>query len=123
MARFRSLRASPALGRVVRQYHEHLTPRGRYLLWATTAFALVGVDTRRTQVFELFAIAFALLVVALVYAPRIARMARTAAVEIATRDFVTIARLRGETSWSVMRRELLPNATGAATPATREQLV
>ena len=51
------------------------------------------------------------LVVALVYAPRIARMARTAAIEIATRDFVTIARLRGESAWSVMRRELLPNAT------------
>lgn len=50
--------------------------------------------------------------VALVYAPRIARMARTAAIEIATRDFVTIARLRGESAWSVMRRELLPNATG-----------
>jgi peptide/nickel transport system permease protein len=52
------------------------------------------------------------LVVALVYAPRIARMARTAAIEIATRDFVTVARLRGESAWSVMRRELLPNATG-----------
>ena len=51
------------------------------------------------------------LVVALVYAPRIARMARTAAIEIATRDFVTVARLRGESAWSVMRRELLPNAT------------
>jgi peptide/nickel transport system permease protein len=51
------------------------------------------------------------LVVALVYAPRIARMARTAAIEIATRDFVTIARLRGEGAWSVMRRELFPNAT------------
>ena len=51
------------------------------------------------------------LVVALVYAPRIARMARTAAIEIATRDFVTIARLRGESAWSVMRRELVPNAT------------
>ena len=26
-------------------------------------------------------------------------------------DFVTIARLRGESAWSVMRRELVPNAT------------
>jgi peptide/nickel transport system permease protein len=50
--------------------------------------------------------------VALVYAPRIARMARAAAVDIATRDYVTVARLRGESAWSVMRRELLPNATG-----------
>src|SRR5262245_1536027 len=51
------------------------------------------------------------LVIALVYAPRIARMARVAAIEIATRDFVTVARLRGESAWSVMRRELIPNAT------------
>jgi peptide/nickel transport system permease protein len=52
-----------------------------------------------------------ILVIALVYAPRIARMARSAAIDIATRDFVTVARLRGESAWSVMRRELLPNAT------------
>jgi peptide/nickel transport system permease protein len=51
------------------------------------------------------------LVVAVVYAPRIARMARAAAIDIATRDYVTMARLRGESAWSVMRRELLPNAT------------
>lgn len=53
-----------------------------------------------------------ILVVALVYAPRISRMARAAALDIVTRDFVTVARLRGESAWSVMRRELLPNATG-----------
>jgi peptide/nickel transport system permease protein len=52
-----------------------------------------------------------ILVVALVYAPRIARMARAAALDIVTRDFVTVARLRGESAWSVLRRELLPNAT------------
>ena len=51
-------------------------------------------------------------VIALVYAPRIARLARAAALDIVTRDFVTIAELRGETAWSVVRRELLPNATG-----------
>ncbi|WP_395660147.1 ABC transporter permease [Aestuariivirga sp.] len=51
------------------------------------------------------------MVVALVYAPRIARMARAAAIDIATRDYVTVARLRGEKAWSVMRWELLPNAT------------
>lgn len=51
------------------------------------------------------------LVVALVYTPRIARMARAAALDIVTRDFVTAARLRGEKAWSVMWREILPNAT------------
>jgi peptide/nickel transport system permease protein len=51
------------------------------------------------------------LVIGLIYAPRIARMARAAALDIVTRDFVIVARLRGESAWSVMRRELLPNAT------------
>ncbi len=52
------------------------------------------------------------LVVALIYTPRIARMARAAALDVITRDFVTIARLRGEGALSVVRRELLPNTTG-----------
>ena len=46
----------------------------------------------------------------LVYAPRIARMARVAAIDISTRDFVTArgcaARARGRS-----RREILPNAS------------
>ena len=53
-----------------------------------------------------------ILVVALVYAPRIARMARAAALDIVTRDYVTAARLRGERAWAVVRREVLPNASG-----------
>lgn len=52
------------------------------------------------------------LVIALVYAPRITRIARVAAIDIMTRDHVTVAQLRGENAWSVMRLELLPNATG-----------
>ena len=56
--------------------------------------------------------ALVVLVVAFVFAPRVARMARAAGLEIVTRDFVTIAQLRGESPWSVVRRELLPNATG-----------
>src|SRR5438105_7649399 len=51
------------------------------------------------------------LVIALTYAPRIAPMARARALDIVTRDHVTVAKLRGESAWSVMRRELLPNAT------------
>ncbi len=61
------LRARAYVGPVVRLYEQRFTSRGRYLLWATAAFALIGADTRRTQVFELFAIAFSLLVVASVY--------------------------------------------------------
>ena len=51
------------------------------------------------------------LVIALIYAPRVARMARAAALDIVTRDFVTVAKLRGESAFSIVCRELLPNAT------------
>lgn len=50
--------------------------------------------------------------VAIIYTPRIARMARAAALDIVTRDYVTVARLRGEPTFSVVRREMLPNALG-----------
>lgn len=50
--------------------------------------------------------------IGVVYAPRIARMARTVALDLALRDYVTAARLRGESAWSIVLRELLPNATG-----------
>ncbi|ASY66465.1 putative ABC transporter permease (plasmid) [Sinorhizobium sojae CCBAU 05684] len=49
-------------------------------------------------------------VVGLVYAPRIARIARAAAMEIATREYVAVAELRGEGIWSIVFREILPNA-------------
>ncbi len=75
-----------------------------FLVLALIAIAAAGVDYSGNPV-------LIVLVVALVYAPRIARIARAAAIDIATRDYVTVARLRGETAWSVMRRELLPNAT------------
>src|SRR6266496_499165 len=51
-------------------------------------------------------------VVVLVYAPRIARMARTVSVDLVTRDFVTVARSRGESVRSIVWRELTPNAAG-----------
>lgn len=51
-------------------------------------------------------------VVALIYAPRVARIARAAAQEVATRDFVTVARLRGDGALTIMWREILPNARG-----------
>jgi peptide/nickel transport system permease protein len=56
--------------------------------------------------------ALVILVLGFIYLPRFARMGRAAALDIVTRDYVTIARLRGESWWYVVRRELLPNATG-----------
>lgn len=76
-----------------------------FLVLALIAIASAGPDLSGNPV-------LVVLVVALVYAPRIARIARAAAMDIATRDYVTVARLRGESAWSVIRRELLPNATG-----------
>lgn len=55
---------------------------------------------------------FLISVIALVYTPRAARMARAVAIDLATRDFVLVARARAESAWSIVRRELLPNATG-----------
>ena len=52
------------------------------------------------------------LVVGLVYAPRVARIARSTALDVVTRDYVTAARLTGESAWSIVIRELLPNCTG-----------
>ncbi len=76
-----------------------------FLVLALIAIASAGPELSGNPV-------LVVLVVALVYAPRVARIARAAAMDIATRDYVTVARLRGESAWSVMRRELLPNATG-----------
>jgi peptide/nickel transport system permease protein len=51
-------------------------------------------------------------IIVLIYAPRTARVARSVAQELAVRDFVVVARARGETAPSIVFRELLPNASG-----------
>jgi peptide/nickel transport system permease protein len=50
-------------------------------------------------------------VIAVVYAPRVARMARSTALNLVTSDFITAARARGESIWWIIWRELAPNAT------------
>jgi uncharacterized protein (DUF58 family) len=47
-------------------YRRRLTGRGQFLLWATLAVALIGIDTRRALVFMLFALAAPPLLVAAV---------------------------------------------------------
>jgi len=49
------------------------------------------------------------LTVAFFYIPRVATVIRAATLDVVTEDFVTIARLRGESAWSIAARELLPN--------------
>jgi len=97
------LRARLFIGALIRLYEQRLTARGRYLLVTITVLALIGVDTRRTRVFELFAMAFALLVVASLYTtlrrPRLSITGRlpsrlTAQVELPVRLEVASARTR-----------------------------
>lgn len=57
------------------------------------------------------------LVVALVaffFAARVATVIRAATLDVVTEDFVTSARLRGESTWSIAARELFPNVLSSA---------
>jgi len=76
-----------------------------FLILALLAVSMAGPEYSGSPV-------LVALVVGLIYTPRIARMARAAALDIVTRDYITVARLRGEPTFSVVRREMLPNATG-----------
>jgi peptide/nickel transport system permease protein len=74
------------------------------LVLALLIIAAAGPDLAKNLFFLAALIGF-------VYMPRVARTMRATAIEIVTRDFVAIARARGESAWSIMWRELLPNAT------------
>jgi len=52
------------------------------------------------------------LAVALLFAPRIARVVRAAAMAIVAEDYITAAVTRGEGTWSIVWREMLPNVAG-----------
>lgn len=45
-------------------------------------------------------------------APGVARLARSLALDIKTRDYIRAAETRGESIWFIMFREILPNARG-----------
>ena len=47
--------------------------------------------------------------VAFFFTPRVATVIRAATLGVVTEDFVTAARLRGESAWSIAVQELLPN--------------
>ncbi len=63
----RAVLRTPLLDALVYFHRERLTARGRYLLWTTVAFALLGLDALRSQVFLLFAAAAGVLMVALLF--------------------------------------------------------
>ncbi len=60
----KSLREITLIRAVIRSYQERLTARGRYLLWTMLAVGVLGLDTRRNQVFKVFALVAALFFVA-----------------------------------------------------------
>ncbi|MER5926465.1 ABC transporter permease [Streptomyces mirabilis] len=51
------------------------------------------------------------LAIAVVYVPQVVRVVRGAALTVVPADYVTAARARGEGTWSILRREVLPNIT------------
>lgn len=53
-----------------------------------------------------------IIIAGIIYVPGAYRIARSLAVNINAMDYVTVARTRGEGTWYVMRREILPNITG-----------
>lgn len=50
--------------------------------------------------------------IAVVFMPRVARVVRSVVLDIKTKEFVDAARVRGESGFYIMVREILPNATG-----------
>ncbi len=53
-----------------------------------------------------------LLVISVLYVPMLARLARSMALDLRTREYVEAARMRGERDLVILFREILPNALG-----------
>lgn len=53
-----------------------------------------------------------ILAITITGAPGVARLARSLALDIKTRDYIRAAETRGENVWYIMFREILPNARG-----------
>jgi len=51
------------------------------------------------------------IVVAVIYSPRVFRLTRAVAGNIVVMDYIEAAKLRGEGTWYLIRREILPNST------------
>ncbi|MBQ0749310.1 MAG: ABC transporter permease [Roseovarius sp.] len=52
-----------------------------------------------------------ILVVAVIYSPRVFRLTRAVAGNVVVMDYIEAAKLRGERRWYLIRREILPNST------------
>ena len=70
----------------------------------TLIFALIVLSATGTSISAL------VIVIAIIYAMPVYRIARAVAMDIAVMEYVEVARLRGEGLWWIMRKEILPNA-------------
>ncbi len=52
-----------------------------------------------------------MLVVGIIYSPRVFRLTRAVAGNVVVMDYIEAAKLRGEGNWYLIRREILPNST------------
>ena len=68
-------------------------------------FALLLLSIFGTNVVTL------IIAIAIIYAPRVFRLARSVAGNIVVMDYIEAAKLRGEGTWYLIRKEVLPNAT------------
>lgn len=76
-----------------------------FIVMALLIIASVGPERAGNPAVIVFVIAF-------VYLPRVTRMARSAGLDIVSRDYMSAARLRGDPALTIVRREMAPNATG-----------
>jgi peptide/nickel transport system permease protein len=51
------------------------------------------------------------IVVAIIYSPRVFRLSRAVAGNVVVMDYIEAAKLRGEGNWYLIRKEILPNST------------
>jgi len=72
---------------------------------ASVVFALAG-----TTLFNPSEV-IVIVVVAVIYSPRVFRLTRAVAGNIVVMDYIEAAKLRGERDWYLIRREILPNST------------
>jgi len=75
------------------------------VLGVAVGFALAG-----TTIFDASEVIL-ILVVAVIYSPRVFRLTRAVAGNVVVMDYIEAAKLRGEKNWYLIRREILPNST------------
>ena len=56
-------------------------------------------------------VAILVIIIAIIYSPRVFRLTRAVAGNIVVMDYIEAARLRGEGMWYLIRKEILPNST------------